>query len=92
MTFVHLVTCHNKLPSPDPIASLEALASYDGTSIDSSPEGYAATPIYLGVGGKVFDVSFGGAEFYLRFAGKNTSRGLVKTKFDPADTANPIFF
>jgi len=88
---------NNKLPSPDRIVSLEELASHDGTAIDNIPEGYAATPIYLGAGGKVFDVSFGGAEFYgpggpyhLRFAGKNASRGLAKMSFDPADTANPV--
>jgi membrane-associated progesterone receptor component len=85
----------SKLPSADRIVSIEELAQHDGTSSEI-PEGYAAVPIYLGAGGKVFDVSFGGIEFYgpkggyHRFAGKNASRALAKMSFDPADTANPV--
>lgn len=42
---------------------------------------YAARPIYMGVKDKVFDVSFGGSEFYLEggpyecLAGRDASRG-----------------
>lgn len=58
------------------------------------PEGYAAAPIYVGAGDKVFDTSFGGVEFYgpgggyNRFAGKDVSRALAKMSFDPADMEN----
>jgi len=58
------------------------------------PEGYAAAPIYVGAGDKVFDTSFGGVEFYgpgggyNRFAGKDVSRALAKMSFEPADTEN----
>lgn len=81
------------LPSSDRVVSIEELAKNDGSG--DAPEGYAAAPIYLGAGGKVFDVSFGGIGFYgegggyNRFAGKDASRALAKMSFDPADTENP---
>ena len=81
------------LPSSDRVLSLEDLAKNDGTG--AIPGGYATAPIYLGVAGKVFDVSFGGIGFYgagggyNRFAGKDASRALAKMSFDPADTADP---
>jgi len=84
---------NHKLPSPDRIVSPEELSQNDGTSTEM-PEGYAAVPIYVGAGGKVFDVSFGGIAFYGPgagyncFAGKNASRALAKMSFDPADTIN----
>ena len=82
----------NKLPSSDRILSKEELAGYDGSG--EVPEGYAAAPIYVGAGDKVFDCSFGGVTFYgpncayNRFAGKNASRALAKMSFDPEDTEN----
>jgi len=87
-----LVT-NDMLPSPDRVVPLEEIAKNDGTG--AVPEGYAAAPIYLGAGGKVFDVSFGGIGFYgagggyNRFAGKDASRALAKMSFEPADTENP---
>ena len=81
------------LPSSDRVLSQEDLAKNDGTG--AIPDGYATAPIYLGVVGKVFDVSFGGVGFYgagggyNRFAGKDASRALAKMSFDPADTADP---
>jgi hypothetical protein len=35
-----------------------------GEDKDKIPEGYATAPIYIGAGDKVYDVSFGGVEFY----------------------------
>lgn len=61
---------------------------------EEMPEGYAAVPIYIGAGNKVFDASFGGVEFYgasggyNKFAGKDISRALAKMSFNPADLEN----
>ncbi len=55
------------------------------------PAGYAAQPIYMGVRDKVFDVSFGGSEFYLEggayecLAGRDASRVLAKMSMTPED-------
>lgn len=82
------------IPSSDRIISKEELSKNDGTS-EAIPKGYAATPIYVGVKDKVFDVSFGGVAMYgkgcsyFRFAGKDVSRALAKMSFDPNDIDNP---
>ena len=74
------------------ILSKEDLSKHTGTQ--EIPPGYASPPIYVGAGDKVFDMSFGGVEFYgpgggyNRFAGKDVSRALAKMSFDPADTEN----
>jgi membrane-associated progesterone receptor component len=71
----------------------EELAKYAGDA-EEIPEGYATVPIYLGAGDKVYDVSFGGVEFYgpgcgyNRFAGRNASRALAKMSFAPEDLEN----
>lgn len=78
----------NKL-SPDRILSKEELAKHTGEG--DVPEGYAVTPIYVGAGDKVYDVSFGGSSFYgpggpyQKFAGKDASRALGKMSLDDAD-------
>mmetsp|Transcript_38824 Transcript_38824/g.116734 ORF Transcript_38824/g.116734 Transcript_38824/m.116734 type:complete len:246 (-) Transcript_38824:321-1058(-) len=83
----------DKLPSPDRVLSKEELSSHIGEG--DIPDGYAHSPIYLGVAGKVYDVSFGGVVFYgpgggyHRFAGKDASRALAKMSFDPKDTEEP---
>jgi membrane-associated progesterone receptor component len=43
--------------------SKDDLAKCNGEQ-EEIPEGYAAVPIYIGAGNKVFDASFGGVEFY----------------------------
>lgn len=81
------------LPSSDRTISKEELSSHIGTG--EIHDGYAHAPIYLGVSGKVYDVSFGGVMFYgpgggyARFAGKDASRALAKMSFDPKDTEDP---
>lgn len=76
------------------ILTAEDLAKYTGEDGQEVPEGYAATPIYIGAGDKVFDASFGGVAFYgagggyNKFAGKDISRALAKMSFDPEDLAN----
>lgn len=81
------------LPSPNRIVSKEELAINDGSG--KVPEGYAAAPIYLGAGDKIYDASFGGVSFYgpgcayNRFAGRDASRALAKMSFEPEDTENP---
>ncbi|CAM9833943.1 unnamed protein product, partial [Laminaria digitata] len=63
----------------------------EGCSLQHMPPGYAAPPIYLGVKDKVFDVSFGGSEFYLEggayecLAGRDASRVLAKMSMTPED-------
>lgn len=55
------------------------------------PATYAAQPIYMGVRDTVFDVSFGGSEFYLEggayqcLAGRDASRVLAKMSMTPED-------
>eukprot|EP00904_Undaria_pinnatifida_P003760 jgi/Undpi1/13385/HiC_scaffold_8.g03044.m1 len=62
-----------------------------GCSFQHVPPGYAVPPIYLGVKDKVFDVSFGGSEFYLKggsyecLAGRDASRVLAKMSMTPED-------
>ncbi|CBJ32444.1 conserved unknown protein [Ectocarpus siliculosus] len=73
--------------------SLEELRPFDGTS--DIPEGYAAPPIYVGVRGKVYDMSYGGAEMYgpgksyNLFAGRDASVALAKMSFAPEHLDNP---
>ena len=80
------------LPNSDRILSKEELAKHTGS--EDCPEGYAAAPICVGAGDKVFDVSFGGVTFYgpgcsyHRFAGKDASRALAKMSFEPEDPQN----
>ena len=80
-------------PLADRVLTKEELAKFDGSS-EEVPEGYATTPIYLGAGKQVFDVSFGGVGFYgpgggyNRFAGKDASRALAKMSFEPEDVEN----
>lgn len=77
----------SQLPNPERILTRDNLALYNGESLDI-PEGYAVAPIYLGVDGMVFDVSFGGIDFYgpggpyQKFAGKDVSRALAKLSLD----------
>lgn len=55
------------------------------------PAEYAARPIYVGVRDKVFDVSFGGSEFYLEggayecLAGRDASRVLARMSMTRED-------
>jgi len=78
-----------QLPNPDRILSKQDLEDNNGSG--PTPEGYAASPIYVGVGHNVYDCSFGGVAFYgpgggyNRFAGKDVSRALAKMSFDPED-------
>jgi len=80
------------MPSSDCILSKEDLAQHSGTQ--EKPENYGAAPIYLALGSKVFDVSFGGVTMYgpncsyEKFAGRDVSRALAKMSFDPADLEN----
>lgn len=74
------------MPDPDRVLTLDEMASYNGTQ--PVPEGYATPPIYIGVGGNVFDMSFGGVSFYgpggpyHKLAGRNASRALATMKLD----------
>jgi len=80
------------LPDPTRVLTKKDLVKYSGEG--DIPVGYASAPNYLGAGGKVYDVSFGGVTFYgkgcsyNRFAGKDASRALAKMSFDPKDTEN----
>jgi membrane-associated progesterone receptor component len=78
------------LPDASLVLTAEDLAVHDGTA-SRIPEGYAAAPIYVGAGDKVYDVSFGGVTFYgpggpyHKFAGRNASRALAKMSLDDED-------
>jgi len=73
------------------ILAREDLSKCTGGDGEEIPEGYAASPIYIGAGDKVFDASFGGMEFYgpgggyNKFAGRDISRALAKMSFNPED-------
>jgi membrane-associated progesterone receptor component len=76
------------------VLTSEDLAKHTGAEGEEVPKGYAAAPIYIGAGERVFDASFGGVEFYgagggyNKFAGRNISRALAKMSFDPDDLSN----
>jgi len=78
---------------PNRIITKEELAKNNGEG--KIPEGYATNPLYIGAKGKVFDVSFGGVEFYAKgrpynlFVGVDASRALAKMSLDPAVAQNP---
>mmetsp|Transcript_21212 Transcript_21212/g.27394 ORF Transcript_21212/g.27394 Transcript_21212/m.27394 type:complete len:293 (+) Transcript_21212:147-1025(+) len=82
------------LPKADRILTLEEVAKCSGEPGSEVPEGYAAPPIYVVAGDKVFDVSFGGIGFYgpggpyNRFAGKDASRALATMSLDEKDINN----
>jgi hypothetical protein len=58
----------------DRVLTPEEMSKYTGgDKKDDIPEGYATAPIYIGAGDKVYDVSFGGVEFY----GKTQQNGLT---------------
>lgn len=67
----------------------EDLAVYNGTQ--AVPDGRIDAPIYIGLNGKVLDVSYGGKEHYgseggyQLFAGKDVSRALAKMSFKDED-------
>jgi len=92
--YVGMLVRKEGLPDPDVIVDYEVLQRNDGTG--PVPAGYAAPSIYVGAGTKVYDVSFGGCDFYSKgtsyacFAGKNASRALAKLSFDPKNTAFPV--
>jgi len=65
------------------------LASFKG--LQEVPVGRVDAPIYVGINGKVLDVSYGGKEYYgeggpyFVFAGIDASRALAKMSFQPDD-------
>ena len=81
------------LPSSGRFLSTDDLAKHDGKDNDV-PAGYAARPIYIGAGDKVYDVSFGGLMNYgpggpyHKFAGRDVSRALAKMSLNDEDVAN----
>mmetsp|Transcript_17368 Transcript_17368/g.21236 ORF Transcript_17368/g.21236 Transcript_17368/m.21236 type:complete len:294 (-) Transcript_17368:133-1014(-) len=80
------------LPDPNHIIEKEELMKNNGQG--EIPEKYATAPIYIGAGGKVYDVSFGGVTFYGEgcayngFAGRDASRALALMSLDPNDAKN----
>ncbi|CAM9613941.1 unnamed protein product, partial [Choristocarpus tenellus] len=76
-------------PKPRPM-SREKLRQFDGRQ-PYLPSGYSSPPIYVGVGREVFDVSFGGSEFYTKggpyecLAGRDASRVLARMSMTQQD-------
>ncbi|CAM9362309.1 unnamed protein product [Discosporangium mesarthrocarpum] len=75
---------------PPRVMAREELRQFDGKQ-EFLPPGYALPPIYIGVGTEVFDVSFGGADFYTDggpyecLAGRDASRVLAKMSMAKED-------
>ncbi|CAM9831649.1 unnamed protein product [Sphacelaria rigidula] len=73
--------------------TIAELRPFDGTS--ETHEDRAAPPIYVGVRGKVFDMSYGGAAMYgpgktyNLFAGRDASVALAKMSFAAEHLDNP---
>jgi membrane-associated progesterone receptor component len=80
------------VPTTDPnrVFTAEEIAAYKGSSGVVDPD-RVDLPIYVGLNGYVFDVSYGGKEIYApdgpysMYAGKDISRSLGKMTLDPAD-------
>lgn len=76
---------------PRPFTRTE-LAVFNGEQ--PIPEGRIHAPIYVAIKGKIYDVSYGGQEFYGKdgpyalFAGRDVSRALAKMSFSPEDLNN----
>jgi len=87
----------DKLPNSDRLLSIDDMKSFTGAKGEEIPSGYCIPPIYVGVAGKVFDCSFGGASFYgadggyNMFAGKEVSKSLAKMSFNEEDQNNLDF-
>jgi membrane-associated progesterone receptor component len=87
------------VPTKDtPLESLPVMTDSDILSFNgkqtSIPEGRICAPIYIGLSGRVLDVSFGGVEFYgpggpyEKFAGYDISRALAVMKVENAEIEN----
>lgn len=86
----------SKLPDPQRVWTIEELEKHipaggggeEGGSDEKLPDGYAASPIYLGAADKVFDMSFGGVTFYgpggpySKFVGRDVTRALALMSLD----------
>lgn len=76
-------------PPVSRVFTREELKAFNGTQ--EVPKDRVDAPIYVALGGKVFDVSYGGKEMYepegpyAMFAGLDASRALAKMSFDDAD-------
>lgn len=80
------------VPPADLVLTLEALADFKGQG--EVPAGRVDAPMYIGVLGDVFDVSYGGKEMYsapspyVCFLGIDASRALAKLSFKPEDLSS----
>lgn len=78
-------------PPPPRRMSRSELRVYNGSEDTPLPPGYATPSILVGVKDRVFDVSFGGSQFYRVggeyecLAGRDASRVLAKMSMSPED-------
>lgn len=83
--------CVGRLSTPpcDLILNTTELAAFTGAQ--EVPPGRVVPPVYIGINGKIIDVSYGGYDMYRPgssyaiFAGIDASRALGKMSFEPAD-------
>ncbi|CAM9400875.1 unnamed protein product [Ectocarpus sp. 12 AP-2014] len=81
-----------------PAESLPPEQEAKATANDVFFRNYAARPIYMGVKDKVFDVSFGGSEFYMEggpyecLAGRDASRVLAKMSMASEDIEGVLYY
>lgn len=80
------------IPPCDLVFTVAELAEFKGDQ--QVPQNRVYAPIYIGINGKVIDVSYGGYDMYKPgsnysiFAGIDASRALGKMSFEPADLAS----
>jgi membrane-associated progesterone receptor component len=79
------------VPPADGTFTREQLQKYNGENEGTKIEGRVDLPIYMGFSGKVYDMSYGGAQFYGKggpyhvFAGRDATRGLSKMSLKEED-------
>lgn len=79
-------------PPRDLKMTIEDLEKYNGCQ--AVPQGRVDAPIYVGINGKIIDVSYGGKDMYAIgcpyhiFAGKDASRALAKMSFKEEDLSS----
>ena len=83
-----------RLSSPENLSKLSISELHKYKDIQEIPEGRVDAPLYIGINGKIVDVSYGGLEFYGPgggyhcFVGNDASRALAKMSMSEEDLSS----